>query len=185
MITRGVILAGGNSRRMGRDKAQLPTANGTWLETLHERLAAAGLVPAVVGRRPPPGASWYGIDDDHPGHGPLGGLATALRTFDEECLVCAVDMPLLSLAALQWLVHLPGEPHGIVPRSAHGLEPCFARYTPALLPAINTALANGQRSLQRLAADESVTVIDLPDRFRKEVTNINTPEELATIGTLP
>lgn len=92
----GLVLAGGLSSRMGRDKAALTIAGATLLQrailALHE--AGAALV-AVSGDRP------GGIPDRWPRSGPVGGIASATEYLpDGELLVVPVDMPHLDSAVL-------------------------------------------------------------------------------------
>src|ERR1700731_2132337 len=70
-----VILAGGLSRRMGRDKATLPAGDGTLIEDLARRLAAVVDEPIVAGGsvRPMPSGVRM-VEDRYPGVGPLAGM---------------------------------------------------------------------------------------------------------------
>lgn len=94
----GLVLAGGASRRMGRDKALLPWQGRPLLEHMLALLAAAGVERSVVsGDRP----GHHGLPDRHPGQGPLGGVATVAAALpDCRLLVVPVDMPLLAPARL-------------------------------------------------------------------------------------
>jgi molybdopterin-guanine dinucleotide biosynthesis protein A len=87
--TNGFILAGGKSRRMGRDKASLDWGNGSLLDHMVQLLSTVAGRVRVVGRGELP--------DRIPGKGPLGGILTALEATDsEENLIVAVDLPLLT-----------------------------------------------------------------------------------------
>lgn len=93
-----LILAGGRSRRMGRDKARLPVAGTTLLNWQRERLSSLGL------------PVWHsgpdGIADLWPDfQGPLAGLHSALQQHPEVrfWLLIPVDMPALPVARLQQL----------------------------------------------------------------------------------
>ncbi len=103
-----VLLAGGRSRRMGRDKAQLQLPNGQTLlqraESLLRGLNADGLQflpPLVSGDRP------GGIADRVPDSGPLGGIYSVAEYLREEKIPCdallaiPVDMPLLQARQLR------------------------------------------------------------------------------------
>lgn len=155
------ILAGGQSRRMGQDKAAL------FLPTLQQAAEATGLPVIVVGRDTLP--------DETPGVGPLGGLATALRHVQGPVLAVACDMPLLDTAAFLWLVAkweaLERKPLGLV------VDHLFAIYTPACLPRIDTNLAAGQRSLYRLLQTEGFVSLQAPPELAPKLANINTPED--------
>ena len=93
----GVILAGGQSSRMGLDKATLPIAGTTLLEYMHTKLLQAGINEIVICRNAP----GY-LNDDIPQLGPLGALYTLSQRYPERrALIVPVDMPLLSVANLQ------------------------------------------------------------------------------------
>lgn len=100
----GLVLAGGASSRMGRDKALLPWNGGTLLDQAIAILADFGADPILVsGNRP----GLESIPDQRPGQGPLGGLAAALSArpalAGRWLMVIPVDMPLLDMATLRRL----------------------------------------------------------------------------------
>jgi len=93
----GFILAGGKSKRMGRDKALLEWKHSTLLEHMVKLLSSVTTEVQVVGRELLP--------DVLPGRGPLAGILTALQNSQTEInLVVAVDLPLLTKAFLRYLV---------------------------------------------------------------------------------
>jgi molybdopterin-guanine dinucleotide biosynthesis protein A len=95
----GVVLAGGQSMRMGRDKALLDWQGRPLIERQLDTLRASGVdALRVSGDRP----DYRGIADTQPGLGPLGGLAGIAETIaeDADVLVIPVDMPLLGAALL-------------------------------------------------------------------------------------
>jgi len=98
----GVVLAGGLSSRMGRDKALLPWRGRPLIEHQLDVLREAGVDEVrVSGHRP----DYHGIVDAIPQLGPLGGLAGLAEslTGDVDLLVIPVDMPLLQANLLRRL----------------------------------------------------------------------------------
>lgn len=98
----GVVLAGGLSSRMGRDKALLPWRGRPLIEHQIAVLREAGVDEVrVSGDRP----GYDGVADARPQLGPLGGLASIAVALDgdAEALVIPVDMPLLHAALLRRL----------------------------------------------------------------------------------
>jgi molybdenum cofactor guanylyltransferase len=97
----GVVLAGGRSSRMGRDKAMLPWHGRPLIEHQIAQLQAAGVdAVKVSGDRP----QYQGIADPAAHAGPLGGLAgIAAACEDGELLIIPVDMPRLQPSLLQRL----------------------------------------------------------------------------------
>ncbi len=149
-----VLLAGGLSRRMGRDKALLPLPDGRllWQRQLDvlRALEPAELFfsgPAREGF--PPDVPL--LPDATPGLGPLSGIAAALAAMRSPLLVVlAVDLPRMTTGFLRGLLAISREDSGVVPM--HGTsgfyEPLAAVY-PSSARALATArLAGENRSLQ-------------------------------------
>lgn len=87
--TNGFILAGGQSRRMGQDKAALKWGTTSLLEHMVHLLSTVVPSVRIVGRG--------GLPDRIPGKGPLGGILTGLESTDQPAnLFLAVDLPLLA-----------------------------------------------------------------------------------------
>jgi molybdenum cofactor guanylyltransferase len=166
------ILAGGQSRRMGQDKADI------FLPMLLERTKM--LAPTVIVGRDD-------LMDAIPNQGPLGGILTALRHTNHPILVLACDMPAITSEAVAWLIAqwettqaTNSNALGLVTRHPQtgDLEPLFAVYSPLCLPLIEAALASGKRSMHGLLGAEGFTFLDAPETILVCFTNINTPEEL-------
>lgn len=182
------ILAGGESRRMGADKANLTFGGVPLLERAARAAQAAGLPVLVAGRaRPPdwplPEADFF--PDAAPGLGPLGGLETALRRAGTPVLALACDMPLLTPEALRWLRELAATsvgPHGLAVTRAGRWEPLFSVYAPACLPLIESRLAQSRRSLHGLIEAGDFTNVEAPDWVAAQLVNVNTPEDLARLA---
>jgi molybdopterin-guanine dinucleotide biosynthesis protein A len=171
----GYVLAGGQSRRMGTDKANLPWRGvtlGVWV---------AGEISAVTGGVTIVGASWPGyrsIPDALPDFGPVAGIAAALGdTCHEWNLIVACDMP---RAGREWLRGLLEAATGdvLLPQTADGrLHPlCAAWHRNAARP-MAEAVRRGIHPVQ-----EAIRLLDyrvLRVSHAEIVTNINTPEEWA------
>ena len=186
MKVTAAILAGGKSQRMGRDKAGIVLANGvTFLQRTVALAADVCEDVIVVGRERPsdwPFAQTTFLPDEIPGAGPAGGLLTALRHSSGPILLLACDMPALTADALRWLRERAAlSPHtpGIAAVQGEQVEPLFALYRPACLPALEQRLAAGRRSLQGLLAALPFVFTEVPAPHRPALANINTPEELS------
>lgn len=183
------VLAGGESRRMGQDKAALVWQGQTLLERIVQ--AARQVVPLalVAGRSQPP--DWAVPDvpflpDARPGEGPLRGLESALAfSAPAAVLTIACDMPLLSSAALRWLVaqasFCPPGMDGLAVRNSGQWEPLFSVYFAGCLPRVRERLALGQRSLHRLIETGDFASADAPPWVCAQLVNINTPADLAAL----
>ncbi len=96
----GVILAGGQSSRMGVDKSQLTFKNQTLLERAHNLLIQSSIEPVFI-------SGPNGIQDRYNNIGPLGGILSCLTQLTEYnyILFTPVDMPLLKKEILEKLIH--------------------------------------------------------------------------------
>jgi molybdenum cofactor guanylyltransferase len=166
------ILAGGQSRRMGQDKADL------FLPQLI-KLAETVAPTIIVGRDD--------LVDTIPHQGPLGGILTALNHTDHPILALACDMPAVTTDALKWLIaqwetaqKSNSDTLGLVTRHPQSgdLEPLFAVYSPLCLPLIEAALASGKRSMYGLLNSGGFVFADAPSWVLLCLTNLNTPQEL-------
>lgn len=147
------IQAGGESRRMGRNKALMPFAGKPLIAYLAARLAPAAGELFVIANQPE-AYRFLGLPihpDATPGRGPLGGLEAAMRlAMYERLAVVACDMPFASPALLRYQAELleTGNADLVVPETAEGLEPLHAVYrTTACLPVVAAALAAGDLKL--------------------------------------
>lgn len=151
----GVILAGGQSRRFGSNKA-LALYQGRPLIS-HAAAILADLFPETLLVTNTPEIyeflGWPMTGDLVPGAGPLAGIHAALSTIKEErAFVLACDMPLVEAAAISRLAAIEGDWDVILPCPATGREPLHAIYHRRLGPAIETALAAGTRKLGEFLA---------------------------------
>lgn len=183
----GFVLAGGESSRMGRDKALLEL-DGTPLVVRAARLIepVVGAPPAVIGR--PESYRSLGlsaIGDDWPGAGPLGGIATALRASESSWnLIVACDLPYLTEAWLNFLVGraLRSGSDAVVPVSPRGAEPLCAMYHRRCASGVRLALGRLTRRVTDWLAGvrvEQIEPIEWKD-FDSEgllFKNMNSPQD--------
>ncbi len=189
------ILAGGKSRRMGRDKASIhagpdaesdsdSTGQQTWLEKLCWLAVSLGATVVVVGRERPdswriPNISF--LRDDTPPIGPLGGLATALRHADSPVALVGCDMPRLTEQAFRWLLSQRGSlanADGVVVVAGGEVQPLFSIYSPSLLPTIQRQMGHGDYSLRGVIGQARFAMLDAPDWLLPQLAGVNTPQEL-------
>ena len=153
-----VLLAGGQSRRMGRDKAllSLPDGRRLWERQLGVLRELEPTELFISGpRRDGFPADVPSLEDILPGCGPLGGIAAALAAMrSERLVVLAVDLPGMTSAFLGGLLAVEGRDGaaatGVVPQQEDGFfEPLAAVYPKPALDEAQTRLRNGELSLQR------------------------------------
>jgi len=195
-----IINAGGQSRRMGTDKALLPVPPHAAPLIAH---VAARLAPLEVtrllvvtndrtlpARAGLPPATRF-VPDAYPDTGTLGGIATGLQHASGWAVVVACDLPLVSAPLFQMLIELAGEQENgaerwdaIVPVVDGYEEPLHALYHRRCLPAIAARLAAGQRRVISFMPDVRTRYVP-EERLRtvdptlRSFFNTNTPEEWA------
>ncbi len=182
----GVILAGGRSRRMGRDKATL-SFDGTTLfdrtlqifeDLFHDNLIA-GDRPDLEKPHIP------ALADRYPGSA-LGGLYTGLEAAQTPYIfVAACDMPFIDPAIIRLIAERRRSFDAVIPRTGQGLEPLFGIYGKRCLEPIKQQLEEGnfrvfdfydQVKIRYLEEDE------LPPDWQRTLANVNTPEELDALN---
>ncbi|MEW6072334.1 MAG: molybdenum cofactor guanylyltransferase [Planctomycetota bacterium] len=193
----GVVLCGGASRRMGRDKAGLDLGDRTLLERT---------VAIVAGRAPRvllacgPAARYRELGpelvlDRSPDAGPLAGLEAALARLAEGegregwLLVLACDMPRARGEVFDLLLERARarRADACLLATGAGLEPLYAVYHTRCLPAVRAALAAGERRMVSFHAGfgplavATLAAAELPPALGGEgcARNLNTPRELA------
>lgn len=166
------MLAGGQSSRMGRDKASLLWGGQTLLERARSQLSAAGAHRVVICGR---AGMQDGVADAQGGQGPLSALAQLSSHLEDGIhLIVPVDMPLLSVALLQHL-RLADVPCAAF--ESHPL-PMRLQLGPQVREVLETLsrLPDSQRSLRALQRALDATLLDtLP--WRSQLRGCNTPEE--------
>ena len=181
----GLVLAGGESRRMGRDKATLAYRGRTQLEAAYELVARHCERAFVSVRgdqvREPVRAALPQIVDVHPGIGPIAGIEAAQAEYPEVAwLVVACDLPFLGDATIARLIGRRGAHPVTAYRSTHdGLpEPLCAIYEPGMRAAVLDAIAQGRNCPRKLVIASGVPLLEQSDP--ESLDNVNTPDEFAT-----
>jgi molybdenum cofactor guanylyltransferase len=187
----GLILAGGSSSRMQRDKAVLAYQGQNQLDRAFE-LLSRHVSPVFVSVRAgqthdPARARRAMIVDSVPGEGPMVGIRSALAAHPQAAwLVLACDLPFLSDAALSQLLR-ERDPHCLATafRSAHdGLpEPLCAIWEPAAAAALAADYPQGAGCPRKFLIRHTPKLLDPKDL--RALDNVNTPEEYAeAVATL-
>jgi molybdopterin-guanine dinucleotide biosynthesis protein A len=183
----GAVLAGGRSRRMGRDKALLEVGGRPMAQSVLDALEAAGVDPLFVVGGDARRLSVLGatvLADLFPGQGPLGGVLTALRHVGDTAellLVAACDLPDLDRTVLDPLLEAARRrpavdaPQAFVPRAGR-LHPACAVWATSAAASLGAAYDSGERSLHGALLRVRVEVVDVP---AGPLRNINTPDQLA------
>ena len=186
----GIVLAGGMSRRLGRDKAVETIEGRTLISRVldslshvtqelvvvvnnHEREEELALPDSVVV-----------AVDIYPDTGSLGGIFTGLSASSNQWgFVVACDMPFLNLELLEYLLSQRGGHDVVVPVMDHRPEPTHAAYSKVCLPAIETRLRANDLKIAKFFDD--VRAKHVSQRRVEEIDpgglsffNVNTEEDL-------
>ncbi len=181
----GFVLTGGESRRMGRDKALLEIGGRPMALRMVERVRPLVSEVALVGA--PERYEHLGVPvlaDCEAGRGPLAGIVTALRAtrFDWN-LIVACDLPFLEASFLEMLLSEANDEYdAVVPRPSDGWQPLCAAYHRRCLPALERVLVSDYPKIS--VAFDSLRVHALaPDRLARFAfaprmfKNMNSPED--------
>lgn len=181
-----IILCGGRSRRFGADKALAVHENRTFLERVID-VCRATASEVILATGAEPRYEELGLPialDAAPDGGPLAGIAAGLEKCSSEFfLVIAVDLPFLTVPAVEALFAALYENECVLPRSDEGVEPLFsAGRTAPCRDAARLLIASGPAAAHRLSERVSttylpVTAVGNSDVWRA-VRNINRPEDL-------
>lgn len=158
-----VILAGGLSTRMGRDKARLRLGGRTLLAWVRTAAQATGWPVRVIRR------------DLGPRCGPLGGVWTGFQRSRAERLVfLSCDMPFVTPTLIRMVAARRGK--GVFTQTEEGAGFPFA-LDRTCLPLVARSLAEKRFSVQALATRLHARKLRLPRPRREELRNLNTPED--------
>ena len=185
----GVILAGGENRRMPVRKAFIPIQGTSILDRTLAVLRAVFPRLLLVTREP----GLYAdrrvplIGDAVEQRGPLTGIYSALRHVEDPYVFCvACDMPFLNRDLIAHLASLVEGYDAVVPRVHGRLQPLHAVYGKALLPGMARSLQQDRRAVHDLFSQVRTRYVEEPEIARfdpqfRSFVNVNTPEDLARI----
>ena len=188
MNVAGIVLCGGQSKRMGRPKAWLPFDGEIMLSRV-VRLLGEVVSPIVVVAAPeqdvpPLPAGVRVVRDEERGRGPLQGLAAGLSSLAgvADCVyLTSCDVPFLQSAFVRRLVELLAEHHICVPRVGEFHHPLAAVYRLDVLPVVNRLLAEDRLRPFFLFEQVPTRVVEAAELADVDPTfqtlrNLNTPE---------
>ncbi len=181
-----VLLAGGESRRMGEDKATLLLHGKPLWQIQLELLRKLELAEILVsGRTDPP---WRPPDmqfvaDDPPSRGPLSGLSASLGQIQtDHLLALAIDMPFMSQIFLQTLCDQIEPGRGVVPMIGDRAEPLAAIYPADTHVDLVEALSGTDFSLQsltnKLVKAGKLRALNVAKEKEMLFRNLNQPADL-------
>lgn len=187
------VLAGGFSRRFGRDKADVPYGDTTLLGHAVRRLAPEG-VPVIVATRPDGPGRDHGVPwvpDLVAGAGPLAGTAALLRACETPFLLVApCDAPMLPEdVGDRLLTRIPGV-DGVVTVVEGRVQPLPALLSVEMAPLFAELVNAGDRRADAWLQHAAAQVVPFEDLYPdldagRAFHNVNTPEDLARVDPTP
>lgn len=198
----GFVLAGGQSTRMGRDKALVEVGGRPLIALAMEKLRALGIEPRICGSRADLKPFGEVLPDRFPGSGPLAGIEAALAASEADLnLFLPIDVPLVPVEFLRWIAER-AEASGAaatVPVAEGREQPLCAVYSRRLQPGLRAALEAGNCKVMRAVRQSAEALGERLDAFAVESVaapgvwpadpalrywfrNLNTPEDLARLS---
>jgi molybdenum cofactor guanylyltransferase len=207
----GFVLAGGQSKRMGRDKALLELDGRPLVALATEKLRTLGLEAKICGARADaaPELARFGevIPDNFAGCGPVAGIEAGLGLAAEKAplsLFLAVDMPVVPVAFLRWTIERAETSRAVatIPVAGGLPQPLCAVYSRRLLEGLRAAITAGHLKMMTAVTEAAAAALgERMDLFEVESVaaglaagvwpvsppqrewflNANTPEEFARV----
>ncbi len=175
-----VVLNGGRSTRFGEDKSEFPINNSTMVEIVVSKVQMVFNRVVLVGKPHP--KIPYILDKYFVG--PIGGLLTALETFEEDVFLVGCDMPCIMPEVVKRMVKLFDDKiDALVPKLSDGFHPLHAVYSRRMIRHIRHALLAGNNSFREVFLLVNVKYLtdadfsDIPN-WEKSFININTKADL-------
>lgn len=186
------VLAGGQSRRMGQDKAWLPVGGRPVVERVIERVAPLSDDVTLITNTPDQyrHLGWPMVSDVYPGKGSLGGIYTAIHTARYPfCLVVACDMPFLNADLLSHLISLVPDFDVVIPRVQEFPETLHAIYGRNCLEPIQRRLLADQLKIVAFFNDVRVRYVERDEVARfdpafRSFLNMNTTADWRRVQQL-
>lgn len=185
----GIVLGGGQSRRMGCDKRRLEWEGELFLDRASRVMSMLFDEVIVVIAQKDYDCSHLPVrlvTDKIPRKGSLGGLYTGLiEAKTPVVFVVACDMPFLKTECISRICLFSDIDDALVVKLSTGIQPLHACYSKRCLPIIESMIQKDDLKIQNLFADSSLkikiieeSVFDDIDPYRRSFMNINNPADL-------
>jgi molybdopterin-guanine dinucleotide biosynthesis protein A len=188
----GIVLAGGQSSRLGTDKSFVNVNGQSLIEQIVAKLARLSDDVTIVTNSPEKYDHLEAklVGDVYPGKGALGGIYSGLRAATNAySLVVACDMPFLDLNLLRYMILLARGHDVVIPRIGGLSEPLHAIYSKSCLEPIDRLLARGGLKIIDFFSEVRVRYVeedevDIFDPQHLSFFNVNAPNDLEEVKKL-
>jgi molybdopterin-guanine dinucleotide biosynthesis protein A len=180
-----IILAGGESKRMGRDKTALPFNGETLLQSVIASVQPLFAQTLVSVRELRSDVALPQICDTQADGGPLVGLISALEAVTTPwAFVVACDMPFVAPALITHLASLCDQHQAVVPQVNEHAQPLAAFYARGCLPVLRQSLASSNKSLTGALKNLDVCYVAAHELVQfdpqlRSFFDLDTPQDLA------
>lgn len=183
-----VIMAGGQSRRFGSNKALAQWDGEPLIQRIIRRVSKV-TDDLVLSVREQGDYDWLDVPkvvDLVKGAGPMGGLYSCLKALDtEKVVLVACDMPLVCPELIEFMINLECQEPVVIPVANGREHPLHARYHHGLLPLVERLVQDGRYKMKELLDQVSVRTVTQKDLLDKSIdvdlalclSNVNTQEE--------
>lgn len=182
-----VVLCGGKSSRMGREKALLEIKGKTFLQHILDQLQGFEEILLSVSKTSPLySVSCRTITDCFPDCGPMGGLQAALSDCHCEALLAvSCDLPFFDRALAELLLaQMTPQTDAVIPVTPDGrYHPACAVYRRTVEPTLVRYLEQGDYKLRHVLRELSVQYVSVSGPMAECLKNVNTPEEYLAISS--
>ena len=173
----GIILAGGLSSRMGRDKGLLPHKGRLLVEYSIEVMKT--LCSEIIISSNNSAYEQFGhrvVKDIHQQTGPIGGLYAALSASNtNDAIICPCDMPFISADTFHQLLKVNNRAV-VVQSNTDKLYPTLGYYNKSCLPTILQQIEQGNYKMQCLIKELNAHSVKIDDA--RSLLNFNSPEDI-------
>ena len=176
-----IILAGGKSQRMGKDKGLLNLNGKTFIKHICDALQpiVGSNILIVSGSKEYDALGFTRVEDIIENKGPVGGLYTALAASKTKVnLVLSVDVPLVSKELLEWILKNHDETYMVTQtKSGDKTSPLIGVYDRSMRIVFGEHMAGNQLKLRQVIEDVKHQTLEVPEKWNDQIQNINTSEE--------
>ena len=177
---KAVILAGGNSSRMGTDKGLLTVGGRTLMDLILERLVVYFDEIIISGPKSKYGHFPNRIVEDEVKHcGPIGGIFSCLNAQQEDLFFCTCDMPFLSDRFFAMFLKHVASHQLTVAAYENQVFPTLGVYPYASSMELGDRMEKGNYRMQDFVNSYKGNIVHFDESFEHDFYNLNTPEEYA------
>lgn len=176
----GVVLAGGESRRMGRNKALLEIEGRSLLERSLDVLNRVFREVIISSRDSEiyAGLSFPVIEDRVKGRGPLGGLYSVLPAAKYDYVfLAACDMPFLNEEVIRYLYRKVEDYDAVVPQVLDTLHPLHAYYHKRIFDLVEQNIRRERLKIRDILSECRTKYVSFGEEYARTFVNLNSPQD--------